>query len=80
MNEFETTIDGIPCIVRYSISGMEMPATREEPPEYEDLEYQILDRKGYPAPWLESKMTSSDELRISDECFDHRESSSLSYL
>lgn len=47
-----------------------------EPPELEDIEYQILDRRGRPAPWLAKKLTQDDDIRLMDEykaaCFAER--------
>lgn len=35
-----------------------------EPNDPEEFEFNVLDRKGYPARWLEDKMTEDDEVRI----------------
>lgn len=69
MTELETKIAGIPCVIRYEITGQHMPSDGINPPEYPELEYEVCDRNGRQADWLESKMTAADELRISDECF-----------
>jgi len=34
---------------------------------YTDMDFTVLDRKGYKAPWLERKMTSEDVIRIQEE-------------
>jgi hypothetical protein len=34
---------------------------------YTDIEFDVLDRKGYKAPWLERKMTLADKQRIDEE-------------
>ena len=69
---FPTRINGIPCqcevltyrkAVPIRIWGSGMGDC--DPPEPEEFEFQLLDRKGYPAPWLENKLTSSME----DELF-----------
>lgn len=39
---------------------------------YTDIEYTILDRKGYPAKWLKKKLTSSDDDRIQEEISTHQ--------
>lgn len=31
---------------------------------YTDIEFNVLDRKGYPAPWLERKLTEGDRSEI----------------
>ena len=38
-----------------------------EPPEPEVFEYLLLDRRGYPARWLEEKLTNDDENRLLTE-------------
>ena len=38
---------------------------------YTEMEFKLLDRKGYPAPWLEKKMNSkSKEKEVEDTIFD----------
>jgi hypothetical protein len=62
MTEFDTTCCGIPCLIRVSYWEPYLPAKVSGPPEdcypeeggYGDWE--ILDRKGRPAPWLEKKL------------------------
>ena len=34
---------------------------------YTDIEFDVLDRKGYKAPWLKRKLTDSDRERIETE-------------
>lgn len=34
------------------------------PPEFVEFEYQILDRRGRPAPWLARKLTDADRRDI----------------
>ena len=36
-----------------------------------NIEYDVLDRKGYPARWLENKMTDEDHNRILSEIEEH---------
>jgi hypothetical protein len=38
-----------------------------DPPEPEEFEFRLLDRKGYPANWLESKLTLNDHHRLLKE-------------
>lgn len=63
----ETTISGIPCkigiltyikVPPWKGSAMSAPSDLDYY-GYTDLEYDILDRKGYPAPWLEKKLSES---------------------
>lgn len=71
---FETKLNGIPCIcnVLTHIPYIHMRITGTgfgdaEPPEEEYIEFEILDRKGYQAPWLEKYLTSKEEERILTE-------------
>ena len=71
---FDTHISGIPCQCEVIYYSPYIPAKitgtgfgDAEPPCYGDFIYRILDRKGYPAPWLERKMTDKDEMRIFEE-------------
>ena len=75
--DFMTTVAGIPCgvVVDYYAAGRDwiqhtFPGAGPgdcEPPEPEDMEWHIVDRKGYAAEWLERKMQAADEQRIEDE-------------
>lgn len=71
---FSSTIQGIPCLVnviRYTpfkpmlITGLGMGDCL--PPEPEEFEYEILDRKGYKASWLEKKITPDIEQEILED-------------
>ena len=70
----KTTIDGIPCIVVVRIFSLGNSAIMGKfadyswPPEPPELDIEeVLDRKGYPAPWLERKLTDDDQIRIENE-------------
>ena len=43
-----------------------------DPPEYEDVEWRLVDSKGYPAGWLEEKMNDYDVTGITCECIDFK--------
>ena len=71
--EIETTIAGIPCLIgvthyecvrgSYSynaVSDMDYYG-------YSEAEWDVLDRKGYKAAWLERKLTARDHDRINAE-------------
>ena len=79
MTEFESRVCGIPCIIRVKYWEVYIPAQRSGPPErcYPEEggegEWEILDRKGRPAPWLERKMTENDHDRMNREIFNHME-------
>lgn len=55
-------VAGIPCLVRVD-RYQEVPDTHTEQ-GWRDLEYQVCDRKGYPAPWLERKLTYKARLEL----------------
>lgn len=72
--QFTTQIKGIPCICEVTrhfpyrpmrVYGSGMGDCTE--PEYEYIEFDILDRKGYRARWLEAKMTKEDHQRMLEE-------------
>lgn len=60
---FTTRVAGIPCQCHVTRSRERIPNT----PEYGEFDFHLLDRKGYRAPWLETKMTSDDILRLQEE-------------
>lgn len=71
LDEFETTVRGIPCtiVITYYHPGSDMVregpmAGPEEPPS---VDWVILDRKGYEANWLHKKLTDNDEHNIYEE-------------
>ena len=66
-----TTISGIPCLIRnIHITGDYQPARVHGDPndcyeaEFPEVEFDVCDRRGRPAPWLEVKMTRQDISRI----------------
>lgn len=67
----KTRISGMPCTVRvthYS-PGVPMRTTGSgfgdaDPPEDEEFEFEVYDRGGYRAPWLERKVTEEDEIDL----------------
>ena len=71
--EIETTIAGIPCLVGvteyHCVKGSYSyhAASDWDYYGYTDLDYVILDRKGYKAAWLERKVTDADTRRIEAE-------------
>lgn len=74
--DFSTRVAGIPCQVdvTYYQPGEDycINSASLEPNAPEEFEFNLLDRKGYPAAWLESKMTESDIDRILEEYLDLR--------
>lgn len=79
MTEFESTVCGIPCRVRvtqwdaYDPGRASGPPESCYPPEGGEGEWEILDRNGRPAPWLERKMTDRDRNMVSEKVFEHME-------
>lgn len=72
MNEFPTSVAGIPCIARitsYSPYRNNMRGHIDDwlPDDPEEIEFDILDQRGRPAPWLERKVTDQDRDRIASE-------------
>ena len=72
--QFETKISGIPClckVIEYSpyrpmkVYGSGMGDCH--PPEYEEFDFEILDRKGYKANWLTKKLKPEDTDRLLEE-------------
>lgn len=68
MTEFETKVSGIPCICRvthyYLGTNFTITSASLEPNDPEEWEFEILDRNGRQADWLEIKLTSGDEDRL----------------
>lgn len=72
MNLIEATVQGIPCLVRVTHFSPGRPGRYYGPAEdcYPDedpeFSYDILDRRGRPAPWLARKATDADHNKISE--------------
>ena len=75
--EIDATVAGIPCIIGVTDYERYRPAYISGPPEdcYPSEggygEYDLLDRKGYRAAWLERKV--KDEREIQDQIFSYFE-------
>lgn len=63
--EIDARVCGIPCLIGV-ISYTSEPQTWTDP-GCEDFEYEILDSRGRPAPWLERKMGDKDRLAVEEE-------------
>lgn len=67
---FDSHIQGIPCQVEVTdFISVRGSFSHNAPSDidyhgYQDYDYRILDRRGYPATWLERKMTPLDRERI----------------
>jgi hypothetical protein len=76
--DFTTTVSGIPCGVVIDSYTPARPFKQHtfsgagpgdcDPPEEAEVEWHLVDRKGYYAAWLERKLTSADYARIEEEC------------
>ena len=77
IGEINTHIQGIPCQVKISSYIYQKPLGPRADSDvdcygYSEAEYLILDRRGYPAAWLERKMTDLDRERIEVEIDDYK--------
>jgi len=82
--DFGTTVAGIPCGVVITSYVGARPFRQHtfagagpgdcDPPEYEDVEWRLVDSKGYPAAWLEEKMNNNDVTRITCESMEFKRS------
>ena len=69
---FASTINGIPCLIEVTYFFRQKPLGPRCDSDYDcygytECEYNVLDRKGYPAKWLEKLMTDADKARIDCE-------------
>ena len=75
---FTTTVSGIPCQCVVTDFTQSKPARITNLPEHSyeeeptEIEFSLLDRKGYPAKWLERKLTDDDEQRLIQEYLECR--------
>ena len=72
--KFPTKVCGIPCSVQVTVYRKAVPMRVWgsgmgdcDPPEPEEFEFRLLDRKGYPARWLERKLTPALEQKIFED-------------
>lgn len=77
--DFTTTIAGIPCQIVVTHAIKQPGSYSYNAPSdwdyygYSEFEFDVYDRKGYPAPWLQNKMTSDDEARIEQEYWEQKD-------
>jgi hypothetical protein len=67
--QIDYTLHGIPCLIGVSHFYHQKPnySTWDSDVDYygyTECEWSILDRKGYPAPWLERKITEDEIAHI----------------
>ena len=76
--QFASNVCGIPCIIKVAHYAKQSAwqgsahscASDWDYYGYEEIEYSVLDRKGYPAAWLERKLTQKEHRRIVREISD----------
>lgn len=73
----ESSVAGIPCLIGVSTYLHVKGSFSYHAPSdldyygYEEIEFDVLDRKGYAAPWLERKLTDDDTARIEESISEH---------
>ena len=73
--QVETQIQGIPCLVDVTTFTLVKPwphgahtcPSSDDYYGYTEIEFDVLDRKGYKAAWLERKITDLDKERIKED-------------
>ena len=77
---FPSRVAGIPCLIEVTEWEPLVRGHYTGPPErcYPDEggcgSWEVLDKRGRPAPWLASKLQPEDLVRIDQEVFDFMES------
>lgn len=83
--EIDTTVQGIPCIIGViDYSSVKGSYSYNAPSDmdyygYTECEWELLDRKGYPAGWLERKMTDRDRDQVEETIANYMEDSCDDY-
>ena len=73
LTKIESHIKGIPCIISVTSYHHQKGSLSYNAPSdldyygYIEVEFNVLDRKGYKAPWLERKLTDDEIERIERE-------------
>jgi hypothetical protein len=68
----ESTVAGIPCIINVTYYFKQEPLGPMCDSDldcygYTEIEFEVCDRRGRPAPWLERKLTQEEKERIETE-------------
>lgn len=77
--EIEHRVAGIPCLIgvidyeSYTPAYISGPPENCYPAEGGTADWEILDRRGRPAPWLQRKLTAAAEDDINEAIFNHME-------
>jgi hypothetical protein len=69
--DMSTRVCSIPCGVVVTNYVEADKGSFHCPPSPEEFEFELYDRKGYRATWLERKMTEKDEMKLLKEWLDH---------
>jgi hypothetical protein len=70
MTMIEVRIAGIPCLIEVTHYAARVPGRYSGPPEHcypdepEEICFEVHDRRGRPAPWLERKVTEYDRAEV----------------
>jgi hypothetical protein len=67
MKDIPIRVCGIPALARVTDYTPRSPATWWRPAEGPDLEWEVRDRRGRPAAWLEAKLSREDRAVIGVE-------------
>jgi len=71
MIDFQTSVQGVPCIVVVAHHHYTKPNPSADSSEDFhggwEFEWHLLDQRGRPAEWLEAKLTDEDRERIGQE-------------
>ena len=73
MMEIESRVAGIPCLIKVTHFESVRGSYNYNAPSdmdyygYTESEWEVLDRNGRPAAWLERKLTEADRSRIDEE-------------
>ena len=76
--EIDTRIAGIPCQIKIDYYFRQKPLGPQADSDvdcygYTDAEYTVLDRRGYPAMWLQRKIDQRTADRIMELIYDYKE-------
>lgn len=74
--DFDTRVCGIPCQVKVDCYINVKPQGRYADSDwdcygYTEIEFTLLDRKGYKAAWLQNKMSKSDIEKLEEEIIEN---------
>ena len=67
---FQTRVAGIPCKCKVNSNKNRRPQNHAVPvysSDYSDFNFNLLDLRERPAPWLEIKLTPDDITRLEEE-------------